>query len=41
MLLAAQLSRFSDINARIIERREGRLVIGQADGVPQRSVETA
>ncbi|GAA1391779.1 FAD-binding monooxygenase [Luteococcus peritonei] len=40
MLLAAQLSQFPSINTRIIERREGRLVIGQADGVQQRSVET-
>ncbi len=40
MLLAAQLSQFPDVNARIIERREGRLVLGQADGIQPRSVET-
>ncbi|MHC2999573.1 FAD-dependent monooxygenase [Microbacterium sp. HJ5] len=40
MLLAAQLSQFPDVSARIIERREGRLVLGQADGIQPRSVET-
>ncbi|MDN5789884.1 MAG: FAD-binding monooxygenase [Micrococcales bacterium] len=40
MTLAAQLSQFPDITTRIIERRDGRLVIGQADGIQARSVET-
>ena len=40
MLAAAQLSRFPDINTRIVERRNGRLPIGQADGIQARSVET-
>lgn len=40
MLLAAQLSRFPDLNVRIVERRAGRLEIGQADGIQARSVET-
>ena len=40
MLLAAQLSQFPAITTRIIERREGRLELGQADGIQPRSVET-
>ena len=40
MLLAAQLSQFPDVTTRLIERREGRLVLGQADGIQPRSVET-
>ncbi|MDY0910600.1 FAD-binding monooxygenase [Microbacterium sp. CFBP9034] len=40
MLLAAQLSQFPDVSTRLIERREGRLVLGQADGIQPRSVET-
>ncbi|WP_203580658.1 FAD-binding monooxygenase [Microbacterium hibisci] len=40
MLLAAQMSQFPDVTTRIIERREGRLVLGQADGIQPRSVET-
>ncbi|MBD8043331.1 FAD-dependent monooxygenase [Arthrobacter sp. Sa2BUA2] len=40
MLAAAQLSQFPDITTRIVERRPGRLVIGQADGIQARSVET-
>jgi phenol 2-monooxygenase len=40
MLLAAQLSRYPDVTTRIIERRDGRLVLGQADGIQPRSVET-
>nr|BFF08812.1 hypothetical protein GCM10025699_01150 [Microbacterium flavescens] len=40
MLLSAQLSQFPDIATRIIERRDGRLVLGQADGIQPRSVET-
>lgn len=40
MLTAAQLSQFPDITTRIVERRSGRLEIGQADGIQARSVET-
>ncbi|MGO2005076.1 FAD-binding monooxygenase, partial [Arthrobacter rhombi] len=40
MLAAAQLAEFPNINTRIIERRGGRLEIGQADGIQARSVET-
>ena len=40
MLLAAQLSQFPEVTTRIIERREGRLELGQADGIQPRSVET-
>ncbi|MDQ6752173.1 MAG: FAD-binding monooxygenase [Actinomycetota bacterium] len=40
MLTAAQLSQFPDITTRIVERRNGRLAIGQADGIQARSVET-
>lgn len=40
ILLAAQLSRFPNLNVRIIEKRAGRLEIGQADGIQARSVET-
>ncbi|MFH8250635.1 FAD-dependent monooxygenase [Microbacterium sp. B2969] len=40
MLLSAQLSQFPGVVTRIIERREGRLVLGQADGIQPRSVET-
>ncbi|MGX1701180.1 FAD-dependent monooxygenase [Microbacterium sp. NPDC055357] len=40
MLLAAQMSQFPDVATRIIERREGRLPLGQADGIQPRSVET-
>ncbi|MCI1017573.1 FAD-dependent monooxygenase [Microbacterium sp. C5A9] len=40
MLLAAQLSQYPDVSTRIIEKREGRLVLGQADGIQPRSVET-
>ncbi len=40
MLTAAQLSLFPDITTRIVERRDGRLAIGQADGIQARSVET-
>ncbi|MDQ7878663.1 FAD-dependent monooxygenase [Microbacterium sp. QXD-8] len=40
MLLAAQMSQFPGVTTRIIERREGRLVLGQADGIQPRSVET-
>ncbi|WP_104160928.1 FAD-binding monooxygenase [Arthrobacter sp. ZGTC212] len=40
MLTAAQLSQFPNITTRIVERRDGRLVLGQADGIQARSVET-
>ncbi|GAA3764716.1 FAD-dependent monooxygenase [Microbacterium kribbense] len=40
MLLAAQMSRFPSVVTRMIERRDGRLVLGQADGIQPRSVET-
>lgn len=40
MLLAAQMSQYPDISTRLIEKREGRLVLGQADGIQPRSVET-
>lgn len=40
MITAAQLSQFPGITTRIIERRGGRLEIGQADGIQARSVET-
>lgn len=40
MLLAAQLSQYPSIVTRVIERRDGRLPIGQADGIQPRSVET-
>ena len=39
MLLAAQLSAFPGITTRIVERREGPLQVGQADGVACRTVE--
>ena len=40
MLTAAQLSQFPGITTRVVERRAGRLAIGQADGIQARSVET-
>lgn len=40
MLTAAQLAQFPNITTRIVERRDGRLAIGQADGIQARSVET-
>ena len=39
LTLAAQLSEFSDISTRIIERKAGPLEIGQADGIACRSME--
>ena len=39
MLLAAQLSTFPGIRTRIVDRRDGRLKVGQADGVACRTVE--
>ncbi|KQU38468.1 MULTISPECIES: FAD-binding monooxygenase [unclassified Rhodococcus (in: high G+C Gram-positive bacteria)] len=40
MTTAAQLSQFPGITTRIVEKRAGRLAIGQADGIQARSVET-
>lgn len=40
MLLAAQMSQYPGVVTRVIERREGRLALGQADGIQPRSVET-
>lgn len=40
MITAAQLAQYPNINTRIVEKREGRLIVGQADGVQKRSVET-
>ncbi|WP_273205852.1 FAD-binding monooxygenase [Marinobacter subterrani] len=40
MIAAAQLAKFPNITTRIVERRSGRLEIGQADGIQARSVET-
>ncbi|MEV4735899.1 MULTISPECIES: FAD-dependent monooxygenase [unclassified Microbacterium] len=40
MLLAAQMSQYPGVTTRIIEKRDGRLVLGQADGIQPRSVET-
>ncbi|TPW78255.1 FAD-binding monooxygenase [Schumannella sp. 10F1B-5-1] len=40
MITAAQLAQFPGITTRIVERRGGRLAIGQADGIQARSVET-
>ncbi|MCQ1946103.1 FAD-binding monooxygenase [Arthrobacter sp. zg-Y1116] len=40
MVTAAQLSQFSGVTTRIVERRDSRLAIGQADGIQARSVET-
>ncbi|MER5185662.1 FAD-binding monooxygenase [Streptomyces sp. NPDC002896] len=39
MVLGAQLAQFPQISTRIIERRPGRLEVGQADGIQARSVE--
>ncbi|BAN26411.1 FAD-binding monooxygenase [Caballeronia insecticola] len=39
LVLAAQLSQFPSINTRIVERRSGPLLMGQADGVACRTVE--
>lgn len=40
MVAAAQLAQFPNVTTRIVERRGGRLPIGQADGIQARSVET-
>ena len=37
-VVLAQLSRFPSINVRAIEKRPGRLEVGQADGIQARSV---
>ena len=39
-VIAAQLSTFPRVNARLVERRRGPLELGQADGVACRTVET-
>ncbi|MDT0164863.1 FAD-binding monooxygenase [Actinotalea sp. AC32] len=40
MIAAAQLAQFPEVHTRIVERRDGRLRVGQADGIQARSVET-
>jgi threonine dehydrogenase-like Zn-dependent dehydrogenase len=40
LIAAAQLAQFPNITTRIVERRNGRLEVGQADGIQARSVET-
>lgn len=40
LLLAAQLSEFPEINTRIVEKADGPLPVGRADGVNCRTVET-
>lgn len=40
MIAAAQLSMYPNVHTRIIERRPHRLILGQADGIQARSVET-
>ena len=40
MLLAAQMAQYPEISTHIIEKRDGRLPLGQADGIQPRSVET-
>jgi phenol 2-monooxygenase len=40
MIAAAQLAQFPSVTTRIVDRRDGRLEIGQADGIQARSVET-
>ncbi|MGW9630537.1 FAD-binding monooxygenase [Agromyces sp. NPDC055520] len=40
MVAAAQLAQFPGVVTRLVERRPGRLAIGQADGIQARSVET-
>lgn len=39
LVLAAQLSQFPEVSTRIIERRDGPLLLGQADGLACRSLE--
>ena len=38
-VLGAQLSRFPGIRTRLVERRDGPLLVGQADGIACRTVE--
>ena len=40
IVAAAQLAQFPGVVTRVVERRDGRLVLGQADGIQARSVET-
>lgn len=40
MMLAAQMSMFPTVTTRLVERRPSRLVLGHADGIQARSVET-
>lgn len=40
IVAAAQLAQFPNVVTRVVERRDGRLVLGQADGIQARSVET-
>lgn len=40
IIVAAQLSQFPQVHTRVIDRRPGRLEIGQADGFQSRTVET-
>ncbi|MBM1145220.1 FAD-binding monooxygenase [Alcanivorax sp. ZXX171] len=40
MIAAAQLAKYPNVTTRIVERRPGRLTLGQADGIQARSVET-
>ena len=39
LTLAAQLSRFSDLRVRLVERKDGPLQMGQADGIACRTME--
>lgn len=39
LVLAAQLARFPDVSTRIVERKPGPLMMGQADGISGRSIE--
>ena len=39
LTLAAQLSRFADLRVRLVERKDGPLQLGQADGIACRSME--
>lgn len=40
IVAAAQLAQFPNVVTRVVERRDARLVLGQADGIQARSVET-
>lgn len=40
IVAAAQLAQFPGVVTRVVERRDSRLVLGQADGIQARSVET-